>query len=303
MPIPFTCPHCGAHFDVAEQYAGQTGPCAQCGGTIAVPASPFAAAPASAAGTAPPPRSGGFGAVAAVLGIVLVAGLCLAGLIVALVVPVYRTAQTTVQMSASNANLQTIGLALHAYHNANGCFPPAYLADAGGQPMHTWRVLLLPYLNETALYQAYDFNEPWNGPNNSLLVSRMPFVYGSPNATSTAPVGQTRFAVVSGPGCAFEGAQPRTMNDMQDGLGNIIFVVEAAAPIHWMKPVDVDYSTMGFTVNGPAPVGGNGIGGESSSGAFALLGDTSVHFLPADLFEETVKALLTRNGGEMVAVP
>src|SRR5688500_18337018 len=106
MPIPFMCPHCGARFDVAERYAGQSGPCAGCGGTIAVPGSPFAAPPSYAAAAAPPQRTEGLGAVLAVLGIVAVAGICLVGLIVALVAPVYHTAQTAVGVSVSNSNLQ-----------------------------------------------------------------------------------------------------------------------------------------------------------------------------------------------------
>ena len=60
-------------------------------------------------------------------------------------------------------------MALQNYHQANGCFPPAYIADKNGKPMHSWRVLILPYLDRTILYKAYDFTEPWDGPNNKKL--------------------------------------------------------------------------------------------------------------------------------------
>src|SRR5688500_8670454 len=57
-----------------------------------------------------------------------------------------------------------LGIALHSYHDEYGSFPPAYVADANGKPMHSWRVLILPFIEEQALYQRYRFNEPWNGP-------------------------------------------------------------------------------------------------------------------------------------------
>ena len=300
MPIPYNCPHCGTHFEVAERYAGQTGPCAHCGRTITAPATPFA--PQAAASQ----RSGGAAGVLAVFGIVLLAGVCLAGLIAALIVPVYHSAQTATQQSATNANLQVIGAALFAYHGDFGHFPPAYLADDQGQPMHSWRVLLLPYLGHQALYDAYNFSEPWNGPNNSLLQTQMPPVYYSGNPLATTATGSsvtTRYAVISGPGAAFDSKLTFTTTDMTDGLPSTILVAEAATPVHWMAPADIDYSTMGFVVNGPLPPNGNGIGSDTAGGAFVLTGDGQVHFLPADLFEDTVKALVTRAGKEAVAVP
>ena len=68
-------------------------------------------------------------------------------------------------------NLRQIALALQSYHQANGCFPPAYVADKNGKPMHSWRVLILPYLGFDDLYKAYDFTEPWDGPNNKKTES------------------------------------------------------------------------------------------------------------------------------------
>ena len=49
--------------------------------------------------------------------------------------------------------MKQIGVALHNYHDAHGCFPPAYIADANGRPMHSWRILLLAFLSESALLQ------------------------------------------------------------------------------------------------------------------------------------------------------
>jgi hypothetical protein len=85
-------------------------------------------------------------------------------------------------------NLKQIALALHNYHDDHGCFPPAYVADANGRPMHSWRVLILPYLEQKVLYDQYDFTEPWNGPNNSKLLATPPDTYGCPSDDRTCGV-------------------------------------------------------------------------------------------------------------------
>src|SRR5262245_60656054 len=66
-------------------------------------------------------------------------------------------------------NLRNISLALCQYHDIHGTFPPAYITDEDGRPMHSWRVLLLPYLDQHSVYRQYRFDEPWDGPNNSAL--------------------------------------------------------------------------------------------------------------------------------------
>jgi Protein of unknown function (DUF1559) len=70
-------------------------------------------------------------------------------------------------------------LAVANYHETYGCFPPAYLANRDGKPMHSWRVLILPFLAQQELYRAYNFDEPWNGPNNRNLESRIGNIYVS----------------------------------------------------------------------------------------------------------------------------
>ncbi|KKL58567.1 hypothetical protein LCGC14_2224090, partial [marine sediment metagenome] len=76
--------------------------------------------------------------------------------------------------SACTCRLAQMQVALHNYHYEHGHFPPAYLTDDEGTPIHSWRVLILPYMEEDELYDAYSFDEPWNGPNNIRLANRMP---------------------------------------------------------------------------------------------------------------------------------
>src|SRR6476661_8060061 len=101
--------------------------------------------------------------------------------LVALLLPAVQQAREAARRSQCKNNLKQIGLALHNYHDVNGCFPPAYIADENGKPMHSWRVLILPYLDQAALHTEYNFSEPWDGPNNSRLLARRPAVYACPS--------------------------------------------------------------------------------------------------------------------------
>src|SRR5262245_44252816 len=80
-----------------------------------------------------------------------------------------RDAREAARRSNCKGELKQIGLALLNYREAYGCFPPPYVADASGRPMHSWRVLILPFIDHAALYREYRFDEPWDGPNNRKL--------------------------------------------------------------------------------------------------------------------------------------
>ena len=108
------------------------------------------------------------------------------------------TANVSVSGQAkANSDLRTIGTALSAYEQANGSFPPAALTDASGKPLLSWRVLLLPYLGEDALYRQFDLTKAWDDPANKALLTKMPAVFRS----STARKGSTTtaYAGVGGP--------------------------------------------------------------------------------------------------------
>ena len=83
--------------------------------------------------------------------------------------PVHNGVRESARRSVCADNLHQIALALQSYHQANGCFPPAYIADKDGKPMHSWRVLILPYLGHDDIYKAYDFSQPWDAPKNKRI--------------------------------------------------------------------------------------------------------------------------------------
>lgn len=137
-------------------------------------------------------------------------------------------------------NLRKISLAIIQYEVAHGTLPPAYIVDENCKPMHSWRVLILPYLDQQALYDQYDFNLPWDSPHNSRLATEMPEVFKCPLSSSTV---HTSYAVVNGPGLVFDGIHTTRSDDIikGDGAGTTLLVVEChAANIPWMEPRDVD---------------------------------------------------------------
>jgi prepilin-type processing-associated H-X9-DG protein len=227
--------------------------------------------------------------VGGAFGVLVICG----GILLALLLPAVQSAREAARRSQCMNNLKQIGLAMHMYHDRYNMFPPAYVADASGKPMHSWRVLILPFLDQQSLYNEYDFSEPWDGPNNSRLLTRMPRVFAcpsDPNAASTT----TDYAGVLGEHCVFRGAQPVTIANITDGTSNTVLVGEAAgAKIPWMKPDDIDITKH------PALGDPDGFSGNHPGGVIFLLCDGSVRFISQSVDPQTLKALFSRDGNEV----
>jgi hypothetical protein len=194
--------------------------------------------------------------------------------------------------------LHQVALALQFYHHYFGCFPPAYVADSTGRPMHSWRVLVLPYLDEQPLYAAYNFSEPWDGPNNSKLAGMMPNLYACPG-NGGASKGLTSYVVIAGPGTSFPGGGTTSLADIRDDKSRTILVAESVnARIPWLQPLDLDVRTMSLRINDPKRPSLSTLhpGGSPSIG-FA---DGWVREFDESLPPKTLKALITINGGEVI---
>ena len=229
--------------------------------------------------------------IAGGLGVLLVCG----AVPVALLLPAVQQAREAARRSQCKNNLKQIGLALHNYHEQYGTFPPAFLPDNNGKPMHSWRVLILPYIDQLALYNQYDFSEPWDGPTNGRLLVQMPAVYACPSHAASGTMTTTAYAGVFGEHCVFRGSEPVAIKDISDGTVNTLIVGEAVkANIPWMKPEDIDikqYPTIG---------GAAGFSSDHAGGAQFLMCDGAVRFISASLVPQTLKALFTRDGKEQV---
>jgi len=185
-------------------------------------------------------------------------------------------------------------LAVANYHEVNGCYPPAYIADADGKPMHSWRVLLLPYLEQQVLFEKYDFSQPWNSEANQRLASDMPATYAFHGSKQPGAV-VTNFLAVVGEETAWPGAASRMTDDVVDERSTTILIVEnAGRNVHWMEPRDLDFDTMDFQVNSPMCISSKYLK------PAAVMLDGTLRKLDADLPVDVLRALLTVNGGEQL---
>ncbi|HUY90798.1 MAG TPA: DUF1559 domain-containing protein [Pirellulales bacterium] len=218
-------------------------------------------------------------------------------ILVALLLPAQATNCTGRRRSQCTNNLKQIGLALHNYNSAYGCFPPVCTTDENGKPMHSWRVLILPFMEQRELYDRYDFNEPWNGPHNALLANEMPPVFRCPNDTAN-PGANTDYVAVVGPETIWQPDQSTTFRDIEDGSSSTIAVIEASgAGIHWMEPRDLPFAALAKRVN-PKP--GPGISSMHPGAVLAVFADGHTQSIDEGISLEQLKALFTKAGGEAI---
>ncbi len=236
--------------------------------------------------------------------------LCLIGL-VALLTPSVETHREAPPRVQCLNNLKQIALALICYEQANGCFPPAYVADKNGKPMHSWRVLILPYMDEGPLYKTYNFNEPWDGPNNKKLLASRPMVYACPSDPGAYGPGaaQTNYVAVVGANAAWAGEKSRKIGpvDFSGGLSKTAMVVEAAnSGIAWTEPRDLSLDALGISGDkSPALTVSSHHGRredfffkyDRNSGANVAMGDGAVYSLPpGGLSIENLRKILKVGG-------
>ena len=221
--------------------------------------------------------------------------LAMVGLLVALLLPAVQSASSGGPRERCYGNLKEIGLALHSYHDRYDSFPPAVVYDERGRPMHSWRVLLLPFMEEQALYEAYRFDEPWDGPNNRQLHARMPRTFRCPKHATTA-ADETSYVAIVGPGTAWPEAGARTLDEFRDGTANTLLVVETHnSGICWLEPRDLHVQQMPFAVNSKTQ---RGISSSHPGGALTLRADGSVRFYSDKTSAEKLRALISVDGGE-----
>jgi hypothetical protein len=137
-------------------------------------------------------------------------------------------------------HLKHIAIALQNYHKDYGSFPPACITDETGKPLHSWRVLLLPYLNQKSLFKQYKFDEPWDGPNNRKLHTHSVDEYSCPSDPSYYRDHFTSYLAITGEGTIWRNNKGVSKSAVTDPHYSTIILVEAAETgIHWMEPVDI----------------------------------------------------------------
>lgn len=309
MSIPFTCPHCGRVTNVADQYAGQSGPCVGCGHTVTIPHAGSPLMDASgiplakpAAQPQPTTSSNAWIFVAIALGVLC---LCGGGTLVGLLVPAVSSAREAARRMQCQNNLKQLALALHNYHDTYKCFPAAYVADKNGKPLHSWRVALLPYLERSDLYNLYNFDEPWDSPGNLAVAQQMPEYFRCPSDPSGPGGTQSSYVIVR---CDPSQQPLQTLfapnhwtefREIADGTANTIMVVETSNPVPWTQP-DADPDLGQFF----AEFAALSSGGQSNHphGVNVAFADGSVRFLSRELDAQELRALFGPSDGQIVNI-
>ena len=221
-------------------------------------------------------------------------------LVILMVVPAFQKVDEVGPWNASGWHLFEIGNAMHAYVDDHKTLPPAVVYDMHGRPLYSWRVLLLPYLKEQALYSQFKLDEPWDSPNNKPLLARIPNVYVTPSQYEHKQQYATHYQVFTGGGALFEASLAARLLSFKeinaaDGMSRTLMVVEAAEPVFWSKPEDLPYSP-----DQPLPKLGSLF---IKKGFHVMMADGSTRWFTADIDEKTLRAMITWNGGEQFTFP
>jgi hypothetical protein len=221
-------------------------------------------------------------------------GVDVASLVKGAVLPAQAAARFASRRTQSVNHMKQLALAMHNYLNKYDHFPPAVVIGPDGKTPHSWRVELLPFLEQQSLYEQYRMDEPWDSPANRKVLEARPELFGYPGSGQD-PTHSAYFVVV-GPKTMFPpGGKGRRIAEIVDGVSTTIMVVEAKRPIPWTKPEDIP-----FDPDGPPPQ----LGGfqPESQGFNVGFGDGSVRFIKETIHPFTLKALLTAQGGEVINI-
>jgi hypothetical protein len=193
----------------------------------------------------------------------------------------------------SSNNLKQIGLALHNYHDVHGVFPAAAIVDKKGKPLLSWRVAILPFIEQDNLYKQFKLDEPWDSEHNIKLSKTVVKVYSLPyGPPEKGKENHTNYRVFVGTSSAFEMIQGLKISQFSDGTSNTVLVVEAAESVPWSKPDEIEFDPqkpmlkhLRFNEKNPC---------------MALFADGSVRALSNTLKEDILKLLIQRDDGQPI---
>ena len=190
--------------------------------------------------------------------------------------------------STSANRLRQIILAMHNYHDAKGSFPPAYSVDDNGNPLLSWRVLILPFLGQNPHYSEFKQDEAWDSERNKRASATIPFIF------SGGMENKTRFQIVSGAGTF--GEEGIDFPKIADGTSNTIAVVETNSDnaVIWSKPDDLAFKELEIVKS---------LIEEGEDGFWCSFCDGSVHFIPKTIEADMLKLCLQPNDGNIATVP
>ena len=193
----------------------------------------------------------------------------------------------------SGNNLRQIGLAFHNYHDQLGSLPPQAILSKDGKPLLSWRVAILSYVEEDALFQSFKLDEPWDSEHNKPLLARMPKIY-APVLGKTKNPYSTYYQVFVGKGAAFEqNFNMRIPDNFPDGVSNTFFGAEAREAVPWTKPADLEYDP-----KKPLPT----LGGLYPKSFLVIRADATVMEVKKDFDEKKMRLAIGRDDGQVFDV-
>ncbi|QDU44463.1 hypothetical protein Mal52_29450 [Symmachiella dynata] len=190
--------------------------------------------------------------------------------------------------------LKNISLALHNYNNTYGGLPPAYTVDAEGKPLHSWRTLILPYLDQKELYEKIDLSKPWDDPVNAEAAATYISEYDCPSTYSELERNRTVYLAVVTPESCIRPTKVRPISEVTDGLLNTLMVLEVPVKyaVPWMSPQDANLQLVLSSISGEDL--------QHSDGFNAGLADGRVKFLSSEISAATLRSLTTAAQGDVV---
>ncbi len=212
--------------------------------------------------------------------------------LIALLLPAVQAAREAARRAQCVNNTKQIMLAMYNFQSAHGAFPRD-ITDNKGKPLLSWRVAILPYLDQGSLHAKFKLDEPWDSPHNKELLKYMPLVYQCPSRANPQPY-TTAYRGFVGPGALFETGRDIGLADITDGTSNTIAVVEAKQAVAWTKPDDLPFA-------GQADRSLFGAGSPHPGGFNCGMADGSVRFIKISINPATLRALITRGGGEVIS--
>jgi Protein of unknown function (DUF1559) len=209
--------------------------------------------------------------------------------------PAVGQVQQAAARNRSANNLKQMALAMHNYHDTFKSLPPPANLDQQKKPLLSWRVHILPFIEQDALYREFKLDEPWDSEHNKKLIARMPPVYNSPLAKNL-PAGKTVYLGAAGPDMIFEGPKGMSLLKITDGTSNTIMIVETNDDhaVTWTKPDD-------YRPDRKNPV--EPLVRKDMKGFHTAFADGSVRFMPPTIDADLFWALLTATGGEVIPQP
>jgi len=213
----------------------------------------------------------------------------------ALIDSLLRPARVAAVRTQCVNNLKQLGLAFHNYHAKYEKFPAAYSRGKDGKPLLSWRVSLLPFLDQQALYDQFHLDEAWDSPHNRTLISKMPVLFHCPSEKDALVAdGKTRYLTPRGAGTIMPGAESVALRDITDGTSNTILAIDAGNDhaVVWTQPADWEFD--------PEPGIEAVFKSHDPGGTNMMFADGSVKFIRATIAAATLRAMLTRAGGEVI---